>query len=111
MHQDIPETEKVLNIYNRDNKLVVEDVCDSVTIFKGKSDIRKSLDKFYKWKRQEFKTKNSPLISEAALKQCVNLMIDSIGCESFRFDFMSKKYSLQQQFEFQNTKVFKSMDD
>ena len=72
VHKEIPEIDKILNIYNGDNELIVEDVCDSVTLFKGKSDIRKSIDKFYKWKRKEFRSNNSPLISEEGLKQCVD---------------------------------------
>ena len=111
VHQEITETEKILNIYDEDNVLVVEDVCDSVTIFKGRSDIRKSINKFYKWKRKEFKTKNSPYISDAGLKQCVDLMMDSSEEGVLRFDFMSKKYSMQQQHGFKNTKVLKSIDD
>ena len=89
----------------------MEDICDSVTIFKGKSDIRKSINKFYKWRRKEFRTKNSPLISEAGLKQCVDLMLKSDEEGAVRFDFMSKKYTIQKQFGFKNTKVFKSIDD
>ena len=96
MHKEIPEIDKILNIYNGDNELIVEDVCDSVTLFKGKSDIRKSIDKFYKWKRKEFRSNNSPLISEEGLKQCVDLMLyPSEEIEgTIRFDFMSKKYSI-----------------
>ena len=38
-------------------------------------------------------------------------MLDASDEGTLRFDFMSKKYSMQKQFGFENTKVFKSIDD
>ena len=37
--------------------------------------------------------------------------MDSSEEGAHRFDFMSKKYSMQQQLGFKNTKVLKSIDD
>ena len=63
---------KIKSIHYEDGGSV-DDVCDTVTILKGSSDIKKNIAKLSKWKNKPLATPSAPSLSHQDIENCVKL--------------------------------------